>query len=48
MKKTILILILMVLSFNASTAQAQIAQCAGSKTTTLPQYVQYYVYVHLK
>ena len=36
MKKIILILFLTIISFNASTVQAQIAQCTGFKTTTLP------------
>ena len=36
MKKITLILILTIIFFNASTVQAQLAQCTGFKTTTLP------------
>jgi len=36
MKNLSIILILTILFVNASTAQAQIAQCTGLKTTTLP------------
>ena len=36
MKKLSIILILAILSLNAFTVQAQIAQCTGLKTTTLP------------
>lgn len=36
MKKTSLVLILAILCFNAMPARAQIAQCTGFKTTTLP------------
>ncbi len=36
MKKPIIALILTILIFNVSTAQAQVAQCTGFKTTTLP------------
>ncbi|HEV8159323.1 MAG TPA: dienelactone hydrolase family protein [Pyrinomonadaceae bacterium] len=36
MKKILLILILAILSVNAFTVRAQVAQCTGLKTTTLP------------